>query len=590
MIKTLEENGVTYSANSDSNCFTCIDIDVKPGVKEVQFLSFFSKYELTDSKKSFPDVRKINICYSVLDIAIPNTLFPNVEEVTCDCSYGKYTKNGKVLLKNDDLICLTNTFIKKENEVVDLNGTTKIMNDAFSGCLSTKIINSKNVVECEEYAFRNSAIGKLNPSPGGAVVVGSILVNIDETAENIVIPDKNIIITAMRDEIDFTNVKSITVNRVQTLINLQYKLPDDIKIILNDKSFITAEQLLDWKIYPSLELSNENPYYATKDGCLVSKDGSVLMKYPSAAAGTVHISDGIETISSYAFFGCQAEEIYLPDSTQILMPECFSCCTRLRKIDFGHGIKKIGFGHNCKLFYACNMLHEVEIPSQVREIGESAFLESGISKVTFHEGLIKISDFAFKLPRIKEVKLPASLKYIGRQNFIYVDKITLSTDNIPYGIVEALSSNTPLDTDTMCIKIEKPNSTVFMPRYIAPDDVVILDSMLAIPSLREKYEDSLYDYGMEPEVKWDVAIKTCKYRPNDSVKTYLRRVSKNIASMYLENFDERALIDFIKLGIMTPKALEHTYKKAKEKGLTTVMAYICEAQKNFGDKKSSFSL
>ena len=57
--------------------------------------------------------------------------------------HGKYTKNGKVLLKNDDLICLTNTFIKKENEVVDLNGTTKIMNDAFSGCLSTKIINSK---------------------------------------------------------------------------------------------------------------------------------------------------------------------------------------------------------------------------------------------------------------------------------------------------------------------------------------------------------------------------------------------------------------------------------------------------------------
>ena len=53
---------------------------------------------------------------------------------------------------------------------------------------------------------------------------------------------------------------------------------------------------------------------------------------------------------------------------------------------------------------------------------------------------------------------------------------------------------------------------------------------------------------------------------------------------------QQVLIDFIKLGIMTPKALEHTYKKAKEKGLTTVMAYICEAQKNFGDKKSSFSL
>ena len=99
MIKTLEENGVTYSANSDSNCFTCIDIDVKPGVKEVQFLSFFSKYELTDSKKSFPDVRKINICYSVLDIAIPNTLFPNVEEVTCDCSWKVYKKRKSTAKK-----------------------------------------------------------------------------------------------------------------------------------------------------------------------------------------------------------------------------------------------------------------------------------------------------------------------------------------------------------------------------------------------------------------------------------------------------------------------------------------------------------
>ena len=82
-------------------------------------------------------------------------------------------------------------------------------------------------------------------------------------------------------------------------------------------------------------------------------------------------------------------------------------------------------------------------------------------------------------------------------------------------------------------------------------------------------------------------MKEC---PNDTVKTYLRRVSKNIIAMYMELNDETGLIDFIKLGIMTPKALDDTYKKAKENGLTTVKAYICEAQKDTKGSNSSFSL
>ena len=36
--------------------------------------------------------------------------------------------------------------------------------------------------------------------------------------------------------------------------------------------------------------------------------------------------------------------------------------------------------------------------------------------------------------------------------------------------------------------------------------------------------------------------------------------------------------------------LDDTYKKAKEKGLTTVMAYICEAQKDTKGSNPSFSL
>lgn len=589
MKKRIEEDDVIYTI--DDNSGDCIDIDVKPGAEEVSFnTSFGREYLLGNCKKVFPDVRKIVIDYSACDIEIPNTLFPNVKEVECSSWYGKYTKSGSLLLRNDNGQILTNVFVKKEGETIDLRYVTKIDDDAFSGCMATKIINSVSVTSCAEYAFRNSAIGDLEPEPAGAVIVGSILVNIDETSENIILPDKRVSLTAMRDGINFDNVKSITVNRAQTVINLRYKLPVGIKIILKDKSYITDEQLSEWSPFPILELTEENPYYSTKDGCLLSKDGLVLVKYPSAISGTVHIPDGIETITSYAFILSEAEEIYFPDSLRVLMPKCFWLCNKLQKVDFGHGIKEIGIGHDCRLFIRCSMLHEIEIPSQVRIIGESAFLETEISKVTFHEGLTQIMDYAFKKSCLKEVTLPASLKYIGIQSFPGVDSVTLSSDDMPYGIAEAITSNTTPDNSHMYIKIKKPAATVFMPRYIVTADAVTLDARLAIPSFRENCEKSLYDYGMRTEIKWETAIKTMKEYPNDTVKTYLKRRSKNIIEMYMELNDETGLIDFIKLGVMTPKALDDAYKKAKEKGLTTVMAYICEAQKDTKGNNSSFSL
>lgn len=589
MKKRIKEDDVIYTI--DENSADCIDIDVNPGVEEVSFeTSFGREYLLNGCKKVFPDVRKIMIDYGVYDIKIPNTLFPNVKEVECSSWYGKYTKSGSVLLRDDDGQVLTNVFVKKEGETVDLKYATKIEDDAFSGCMATKIINSGSVTSCAEYAFRNSAIGDLKPEPNGAIIAGSILVNIDETSENIILPDKRVSLTAMRDGINFDNVKSITANRTQTVINLRHKLPVGIKIILKDKSYITDEQLSAWSPFPILELTEDNPYYSTKDGCLLSKDGLVLVKYPSTISGTVHIPDGIETITSYAFTLSEAEEVCFPDSLRVLMPKCFCLCNKLKKVDFGHGIEEIGIGHDCRLFVRCSMLHEIEIPSQVRIIGESAFLETAINKVTFHEGLTQIMDYAFKKSCIKEVTLPASLKYIGIQSFPGVDSVTLSSDDMPYGIAEAITSNTTPDNSPMYIKIKKPTATVFMPRYIVTADAVTLDTRLAIPSFREKCEKSLYDYGTQPEIKWKTAIKTMKECPNDAVKTYLRRVSKNIVTMYMNLGDESGLIDFIKLGVMTPKALDDTYKKAKEKGLTTVMAYICEAQKDMTGGKSSFSL
>ena len=62
-----------------------------------------------------------------------------------------------------------------------------------------------------------------------------------------------------------------------------------------------------------------------------------------------------------------------------------------------------------------------------------------------------------------------------------MDSVTLSSDNMPYGIAEAITSNTIPDNSSIYIKIKKPAATVFMPRYIVTADAVTLDTRLAIP-------------------------------------------------------------------------------------------------------------
>ena len=100
----------------------------------------------------------------------------------------------------------------------------------------------------------------------------------------------------------------------------------------------------------------------------------------------------------------------------------------------------------------------------------------------------------------------------------------------------------------------------------------------------------MYDYGATPEVKWETAIAAYSTCPNSIVESYLRRVSKNIIKNLINIGNEENLIEYIKLGVMTQKALDDTYEIAKKKGMTTVAAYILEAKNSSKVNKVSFRL
>lgn len=115
---------------------------------------------------------------------------------------------------------------------------------------------------------------------------------------------------------------------------------------------------------------------------------------------TVEISDGIERIGDYAFYGC----------------------SNLKKVIIPESVKDIGRG----AFSGCNKTTGIIIPDGITSIGSETFnnCEGIIGKVVIPESVSIIGDYAFNgCSGITELSLPASAK-LGKYSFDNMKKLT----------------------------------------------------------------------------------------------------------------------------------------------------------------------
>ena len=589
-----ESNGVTfyYVRNKDYHrAKICNDIDVEPGVKEVTFeFDSIGTYELMDSSgKVFPEVKTLNINKWGRTLRIPNGMFPNVTKVKTD-KYGSYYKSGCMLVNDKGV--LQNTF-HPDSDVIDLKGVSVIDNGSFAGCQATKFINSGSVKQCRKQAFKGSAIEKMPVPAGGALMVGSIIVDIDKNAADIVMPDTRQAISTIREGLDYRNIQSITFNKIQSFVNVQERIPERIKIILKETGFIGHDMIDFWTQSKAscLELCDENPYYKTIDGALFTKDGTVLIKYPSSRAGHYDIPEGTTTIASRAFYSCELSSVTIPSSMRQILPKAFAECKKLSSVDIRDGIKNLGIGRSTLLFYNCNSLKHIEIPSSVQIIAEQAFDGCNLESVKFNEGLLQIMDNVFTSSLLtRDITLPSTLDYIGGSNFQSVKQITVLGDKIPFGLISAVTAAYEQTKKSKYITLRCPNKTLFLPRYITVTSAEWLDSNLSIPSFREECENSLYSYGELADMKQETAIATYKENPSSDLRTYLRRVSKNIVGGYVSGHNETELIEFIFLLLMSLLVMLVALLSASENSMPTVEAYLLKAINESDESNSTFSL
>ena len=181
-----------------------------------------------------------------------------------------------------------------------------------------------------------------------------------------------------------------------------------------------------------------NRSFVSLDGVLLNKTKSTIIAYPAGITGNYTVPSSVRSIGSYAFTYARCQSIDLnrtqsigvsafcgsmlrtltiPDSVTSMGASAFSNNPYLNSLTLGSGLSEIPK----TAFFGCSSLTAVEIPSNIRTIGASAFSYCSLQQLNFAENsqLRQIGNLAFVSNLLTSVTFPKSLIQIGKSAFAY---------------------------------------------------------------------------------------------------------------------------------------------------------------------------
>lgn len=418
------EKGV-YLYFADSKMTDIIDIDVEPGIRSIVLSGpnanrnrLSRNVKLRNIFKQFPDVEELVIQEDIMDIDISNFMFPNVRNVDSNNPYFLSCQYLVRLIVVNKI--LKNVFCIKPDEQIQPLYDINIIDDyAFEGCQLASFFNNdtsfNTIHTINHHAFDGSSFFDI-PSKNGLKRVGNIVFGVDDDAEEIEFPEGTKCV--LPTDIDYKNVKRAVIRNIKNVNGIN-KLPETI--VVADTEFSKNNM---FGIYRYLNTTNvscieasPSSGFVSKDGILYSGDMSCLILCPIKKTGDIIVPEGVTCINDFAFYGTGIDSVTFPSSLKSIRKEAFRQ-SKIRKIDFGPGIEKIG-GYASNIFADCHNLTHVEFPPQVTDIGHSAFLNCrSLKSVIMHEGISTIGRRAFDwCEKLKNVTLPKSIKYAGELSF-----------------------------------------------------------------------------------------------------------------------------------------------------------------------------
>lgn len=566
----------------------CTDIKVSATGTSVQLEA--PKFALRDCKRSFPGVKALIIPKGVKKIDIPNSLFPNVEHVISDSD--KFLTSAVLVEKGMQGNTLLNAFCKAEDETVDLYRVKRIGNFAFERCRSWNLINDASVEYVAENAFTDSAFME-QPFEGGIKLAGHIMIAMDDTAEEIVVPQEPQIFvlsekvqSVIRDmKYAGTNIKRM---RVKCLDSVEAFCYTPETVILDSKEKCTWSKvrrtICGVVSANTKNLISEIPRYKNVDGILYSSDMKTLYFCPEGKTGHVTIPEGVTKIKDMAFCSSKIYSVKLPDTLQDIGSQAFQLCHNLTYIDFGNGIRKLGANGHRQIFDTCDNLESVKFPAQIEYIGNDCFENcKKLRNVKFNEGLQEIAPDAFdRCENLKEIEFPSTLKKVGKGAFSAVNGVKqLKMKNIPSGFVHAFVNNAgPCSQKYM--DVDYNGKHFAMPKcmnlYKLSDCAQRFEpECMSWRKLTDEFLDSLYLYSISYIGKILCAMIAYKYTKNEQIKQDVNDVARMLLNLDEEFLSEKEFVDCLNTGFVDVRP--GLIDEVKKKGWNIAAAYILDKSK-----------
>lgn len=578
---------------------TCTDIEVMDDAKEISFI--YPKIIISRERcqKVFSNIETLLIGRNVISIVIPNKMFPNVKRVQ---SKSSNFLDGKYLIERAGRKLL-NAFGQSEDAEIDFTRFRRIGNYAFEGCKAKVAagIYEMRILAIQDAAFVGS--GFLDkPFIGGIKCLGPFIIDIDETADEIILPKSDVYFCVPKIQKKCVRVPNINVFAAMG------KSPK--KVIIEDENIRYDDDLM-YKLSNRYieELESRVSRYKTVDGILYSADMKTLILCPAGKTGEVTIPDGVERIRKQAFFGSKISKVVFPDSLVRLQNEAFYGCENLKEIDFGNGIEQIGGAENKHIFSGCPV-EKLIFPPQVKEIGISAFYSCGeLKEIIFEEGLKYIREGAFKnCPKLTEVNLPESIKNVGLDAFVCeiarekIQDININLTTIPKGLGRAIIHPGSMQTPR-CVNVHVHNKNETFD-FVIPDCVSATTNgyseivtgfnlMASDPEYFKKFHhlkwlNTAFMYASNSRFKYVCAYKTYKRTKNELAKEYLIDYQKMAADAIALELTEKDFVDFLRLEFINLGYDEDIVKRLQEQNWTAALAYMLNEEKEKDSTGNTF--
>lgn len=572
------EKGV-YLYFADSKMTDIIDIDVEPGIRSIALSGpnanrnrLSRNVKLRNIFKQFPDVEELVIQEDIMDIDISNFMFPNVRNVDSNNPYFLSCQYLVRLIVVNKI--LKNVFCIKPDEQIQPLYDINIIDDyALEGCQLVSFFNNdtsfNTIHTINHHAFDGSSFFDI-PSKNGLKRVGNIVFGVDDDAEEIEFPEDTKCV--LPTDIDYKNVKRAVIRNIKNVNGIN-KLPETI--VVADTEFSKNNM---FGIYRYLNTTNvscieasPSSGFVSKDGILYSGDMSCLILCPIKKTGDIIVPEGVTCINDFAFYGTRIDSVTFPSSLRNIRKEAFRQ-SKIRKIDFGPGIKKIG-GYASNIFADCHNLTHVEFPPQVTDIGHSAFLNCrSLKSVIMHEGISTIGRRAFDwCEKLKNVTLPKSIKYAGELSFSCVQELRTPHlfSGLPYAFLSDISVS-PVK------KLIVGDNEFIVPASLSYKTLYRLNQQCSSGYFCKSDLHDLYYGAISTELKQDTAYYIYKQSPGTDAKLekYLRRCAKQIALRYIKENKDDEFAEFIGFKLLSKAAIKQLLQVANEADKPSIVAYL----------------